>query len=238
MSKIDDALLSIYAIGDTTERALAAGGLVSTLLRIKNVQPIIVGQLAYECYAQASDSHPAIQFQTKTPHLPMRIVYEVMSEMLHGQGHQRDWNLLGIDMSFGGQFISPETNLCRDVQTDFGIASLMPAEQLVAELVVATNVTAHPDAMSAHRAKRLMALALQGVFELDWTKLREIADSENFRVGELVAQMRQEAKADLDASKPPSSPLKAGVLSEPGEDDLPSTKKKTSRVLPATEAAP
>jgi len=229
MSKIDDALLNISRIGDSTERALAAGGLISTLLRIKNVQPVVVGQLAYECYAQAVDSHPSITFHTKTPHLPMRIIYEVMSEMLQASGHQRDWNLLGVEVHFGGQFISNYQELCRDVQTDFGIVSLMPVEQLVADMIVAANEP-HVDAVAIHRAKRLMGLAMNDVFSLDWSKLRAIADSENYRVGELTAQLRQQTKAELDAAtapEPAPAPAPEPEAARPEAEPVDSTKEET-----------
>ncbi len=255
MSKVDDALLSIFSLGSSTERALGAAGLVSTLLRIKNVQPVVVGALAYDRYAEHLDTQPTVLIEAKTPHLPVRIIYEVMSEMLHAQGHQREWNLLGVNIHFGGQFISNHSDLCREVPTDFGIVTLMPVEQLLADLIVATNGP-NSDAVATYRAKHLMSVALQDQVEMDWTKLREIADSENYRVGELVAQLRQETKAEMDAAlsgapapaetsaAPTPTPVASAAPAQPEEDlpapiefteadDVPSTKKETSMVLPA-----
>lgn len=239
MSKVDDALLSIYSLGSATERALGAAGLVSTLLRIKNVQPVVVGSLAYDRYAELTDTQPTVLIEAKTAHLPVRIIYEVMSEMLRAQGHQREWNLLGVNIHFGGQFISSHLDLCREVPTDYGIVTLMPVEQLLADLIVAANGT-NPDAIAVYRAKHLMAVALQDQVEMDWTKLREIADSENYRVGERVAQLRQETKAEMDAAtvavdavEEPASDAPAPVEFTEADADVPSTKKETSMVLPA-----
>ncbi|MEM1058207.1 MAG: hypothetical protein AAGK14_03085 [Verrucomicrobiota bacterium] len=220
MSRIDDALDAIAQIGESSERTLATCGLISTLLRIKNVQSVVVGPFAYACYAQMQDARPSVLLQTKTPHLPVRIIYEVMAEMLPAHGHQAEWNLLGTQITFGGQFVSEHTELCRDLQTDFGIVSLMPPEQLIADYIVAANQP-YQDAVSVHRAKRLMALAMENAFDLDWNQLREIADGENYRVGELAAQLRQQTKAELDAAQASETPAPAAEPAPEPETEPP-----------------
>lgn len=199
MGKIDEALVQIESIKDWTERAMTLGGLVSTLLKLKGVTPIIVGRLAYDTYLGNSNEQEELILATLSGRLSPRILQEVFGEQLRGTGMMWKWKVANTVVKITGEAVLERKELCRDFQTDYGVAKLMPVEELCAERILA-SIYPKPNEQARYEAKRLLILGLAETLVIDWQVLQELCNSERYRAGEQLAALRTEAKQEVDAA--------------------------------------
>ena len=210
MGRIDDALLTLAGIDDTTERAMQLAGLISTLFKLKGVVLIVTGQLAFDSYANASSDKPELELATFSGQLAPRIVLEIMRGQVHAKGSLHHWVVAGIPVRFLGEVTIVYRELCRDFVTDLGVVKLMPAEEITAERIVAA-VHPEPNTESQTQARLLLINALSEAFQMDWAALQTLCHRAEYRVGEELAQMRLAAKKDVDAIG--ASPEQTGRVS-------------------------
>ena len=197
MSKVDEALDKIKAVEDATERALFVGALITTLLKLKGVMPIIVGQTALDCYSNVSHGRDELLLAFFSGKPTPRMLQEVLGEQLKGEGGVWRWRIANINVRFSGDVYTEQRELCRDFQTDYGIAKLVPAEELIAERVLAA-VYPRENIEARQEAKQLMVGALMETFLIEWPVLQKICDSPGYRVGEALAVIRAETKKEID----------------------------------------
>ena len=197
MSKIDEAMASLVQIEDHTERALELAGLISTLFKLRGVVLVVTGELAYASYADVPLTQPELELAPITGKLAPRLVQEIMSGQLGGEGAIGRWIIADIPVRLYNQFDFSMRELCRDFNTDHGVVKLVPAEEITAERILASIYpVANP---VAHRqAIKLLINALTDAFRMDWIALRKICYLPDYRVGEELAQFRTEAKQRAD----------------------------------------
>lgn len=198
MSKIDEALSEIEKIKDWTERAMTLAGLVTTLLKLKGVTPIIVGRLAYDTYLGNTNEQEELILATFSGRLTPRILQEVFGEQLHGVGMTWKWKVANTTVKLTGDVVIEHRELCRDFQTDFGVAKLIPVEELLAERILASFYP-RPHEQARSEAKRLLVLGLAGSLVMDLHALQELCNSHKYRAGEQLAELRTEAKKEVDS---------------------------------------
>jgi hypothetical protein len=196
---IEDSLTAIQGIEDSTERAMALGGLISTLFKIKGVVPVMAGRLSYDCYVGDTNTGQDLILCTHSGTVQPRLLQEVLGEQLQGEGMTWKWQIAGVPVEIQGEIHSAHKELCRDFQTDFGIVKLMPLEELIAERVLA-SIYPRDNEIARDEAKRLMAMGLANVYDIKWPALQALCDSNAYRVGEQLATLRGEAKQDVDAA--------------------------------------
>jgi hypothetical protein len=217
VSKIDEALARIEATEDTSERAFQLAGLVSTLLKIKGIVPVVIGQTALDCYTNGQNGGRVLNLSVFSGTLNPRIMQEVFGEQLHGKGLLTEWEVAGITIRLEEEFISEHRDLCRDFKSDFGIVKLMPAEDLTAaKLWQATRPEVGEAALL--QAKALLINALAETFIMDWDILERVCASPPFQVESLLVQMKLEAEEDLAAIRaesPPPAPEVAAPATPP-----------------------
>lgn len=197
MGKIEDSLTAIQAIEDSTERAMALGGLISTLFKMRGIVPVMVGRLAYDCYVGDINTGRDLVLGTFNGVHQPRVLQEVLGEQLQGEGMIWNWYIAAVAVEIRPDFVSTQKDLCRDFQTDYGIIKLMPLEELIAERVLASYYP-RPNDTARSEAKRLMAMGLANVYDIKWPVLQEMCNSNAYRVGEQLAELRGEAKQDVD----------------------------------------
>jgi len=228
MSLIDDALSSLEAIEDGTERALQLAGLVSTLFKIRGVVLIVTGQSAFDSYANTLSEHPELELAAFAGKLTPRMLQEIMGGQLRGEGSIYRWKVTGIPVRFQDDVSFTLRELCRDYMTDHGVVKLFPAEEITAQRILAA-VYPVPNAVAEQEARLLLINGLTDAFKMDWTALRNLCHQPEYRIGEELAQMRAAAKQEADAlgitvdptgqpSMPPPPPAVSPELSpEPAE---------------------
>jgi hypothetical protein len=198
MGRIDDALLTLAGIEDTTERAMQLAGLISTLFKLKGVVLIVTGQLAFDSYANAVSDKPELELATFSGDPAPRTVLEIMRGQLRSEGSLHHWEVADIPVRFLGEVTIIYRELCRDFVTDLGVVKLMPAEEITAGRILAA-VYPEPNTESQTQVRLLLINALSEAFQMDWTALQTICHRAEYRVGEELAQMRLAAKKDVDA---------------------------------------
>jgi hypothetical protein len=206
MGKIDEAMATLVQIEDRTERALELAGLISTLFKLRGVILVVTGELAYASYADAPATNPELELAPFSGKLLPRLVQEIMSSQLGGEGAVSRWIVAGIPVRFTNEFTLSMRELCRDFNTDHGVVKLIPAEEITAERILASvypvaNPVAHREAM------RLLINGLTDAFHMDWVALRKICYLPDYRVGEELSQFRAEAKQRADTLGLTTSPI-------------------------------
>jgi hypothetical protein len=231
MGRIDDALLTLAGIDDTTERAMQLAGLISTLFKLKGVVLVVTGQLAFDSYANATSDKPELELATFSGQLAPRIVLEIMRGQIRAEGLVHHWEVAGIPVRFLGEVTIVYRELCRDFVTDLGVVKLMPAEEITAGRILAA-VYPEPNTESQTQARLLLINALSEAFQMDWTALQTLCHRAEYRVGEELAQMRLAAKKDVDAIG--ASPDQMGRA--PASQEDPSEKARKASLAASAKA--
>ena len=249
MGRIDDSLLAIESIGDTTERAFQLAGLISTLFKLKGVLLVVTGQLAFDGYTNSASDNPTLDLATLTGKLTPRMVLEIMPTQLRAKGMLAHWTLADIPIRFLGDAAIINRDLCRDFTTDYGVVKFLPAEEITAERILA-SVYPEPDTEAENQAQLLLVHGVTNTIHMDWAALHKICHLPDYRVGEELARMRLAAKKEADAQG--ASPDHVGQVTVPEESpapevaaetvaapevDVPSFEPKPARTLSASERA-
>ena len=197
MSKLRAALDSIAAIESLPERSLEIAGLISTLFRLRDVELIVTGQLAFDSYAARTSPDVELELAAYAGKLTPRLLQEVMGGQLEAEGSVTRWTLLGIPIRFRFESSLALRNLARDLMTKRGLVKLWPAEEITAERVLAAvfpaaNPAAERDALA------LLTNALIDAFDMDWIALRKLCHEPQYRVGEELTELRVLAKRNAD----------------------------------------
>ncbi len=206
MGRIDDALLTLEATENKTERAFQLAGLLSTLFKLKGVVLVVTGQLAFDCYANATSDHPELDLAVFSGKIAPRDLLEIMRSQVRARGAISHWTVAGIPVRFTGDATIAYRDLCRDFTTDHGVVKLVPVEELTADRLLAAY---YPEIdHEAHAQARLLLInGLSEAFHMDWPTLSAICHRPDYRVGEELAQLRQAAKKDVDAIGASVDPL-------------------------------
>ena len=198
MGRIDDAIQTLEAIDNGTERALQLAGLISTLFKIKGVVLVVTGQLAFDSYADTESEQTEVDLAVFAGKLAPRTILEVMRGQLYAQGSLYHWTVAGIPVQLHDDTLIVHRELCRDFTTDHGVIKLLPVEEITADCILAA-IHPEPDPKAQTRARLLLANGLAEAFEMDWAVLQSLCDRPDYRVGEELAQMRLAAKKEVDA---------------------------------------
>jgi len=227
MGRIDDSLLEIQKITDSTERALQVAGLLSTLFKVRGIVLIVVGQLAFDTYANAASDKPEIELAAFSGKLAPRLVLEIMRGQVRAKGSNRRWTVAGLPIRLLDEPEIFHRELCRDIMTEHGVVKLLPAEEITARCILAA-VYPEPDNESHTRARLLLINGLTNAFKMDWPALHEICHRPDYRIGEELAKMRLSAKKDVDAIGASTDPVHETFIPEPAPAaEAPKPKRKS-----------
>jgi len=199
MGRIDDAVRTLEGIENGTERALQLAGLISTLFKIKGVALIVTDQLAFHSYTDTVADEAELDLAAFAGELTPRIVLEVMKGQLHAGGSIYHWSVAGIPVRFQHNIEIAHRELCRDFTTDHGVVKLVPVEEITAAWILAA-VHPEPDSDAHARAHLLLVNGLNEAFDMNWKALYNLCHQPEYRVGDQLAQMRLEAKREVDAA--------------------------------------
>ncbi len=198
MGRIDEAIRTLEAMEDGTERALQLAGLISTLFKIKGVALLVTGQLAFDSYANTSSEYPELELAVFAGELAPRAILEIMRGQLYAEGSLYHWMAAGIPVKFHHHTSLTHRELCREFTTQHGVVKLLPVEEITADYILCA-VHPEPDQAAEARALLLLTNALSETFLMDWPALHALCHRPDYRVGEELARLRIAAKKEVDA---------------------------------------
>lgn len=236
MGRIDDAIRTLEATEDATERALQLAGLISTLFKIKGVVLVVTNQLAFDGYANTASERAEVELAAFAGDLAPRTVLEIMRGQLYGTGSLYQWMVAGIPVRFHHDTIIVYRDLCRDFTTDHGVVKLLPVEEIAANCILAA-VYPEPDPEAEDRARLLLSNGLADLFDMDWTALHTLCHRPEYRVGEDLARIRLAAKREVDAMGAGRDHIgQTSTLPKVVAPDEPFPQEETSSPSPAPSA--
>ncbi len=190
------AMKDIGATSDLLERALKLSGVVTTLFGQAGWPLMVVGGSAIEFYTEGAYMSGDIDFcRRRLEPVPLRLAQELMGRM-GATGGPRSWKVGGLFVDMLGLLENESTSLIRELQTPYGPVSLLPAELLLVERVLAATYPAR-DAGLYDTAKKLMAVGLAGDAPFDWNEVCRLAALPAFRVTDEVKALRLEVENEL-----------------------------------------
>ena len=191
---IATAKADIEATGDLLERALKLSGLVTTLFAERGFPLVVVGGSAVEFYTEGGYMSGDIDFCRKTlKAIPPRIMQEVVAK-LGGKGVARSWLVCGLYVDLLGVLESESTKPNRELETPYGMVSVIPPELALVERVLFAYCP--PTAECVPSARQMMVAALKDD-RFDWTEAERLADSPDFKIFDEFKRLKQEMSDEL-----------------------------------------
>ena len=173
--QINSALADITAEGDPTVKHLKLASLCSTLFAERGIELVVVGGSAIEFYTEGAYTSGDVDFCVMNAREPLtiRLRQEIMGRV-QAKGGPRSWEVAGAYIDVLGAFENLARTRLRAIAAPFGEVKLSPVEELVVERVlVSTYPQDYPPARDC--AKKLVAAALQGEVEVDWSEVKRLA---------------------------------------------------------------
>lgn len=190
------AMTDIAATPDLLERALKLAGVVSTLFGEAGWPLMVVGGSAVEFYTEGAYMSGDIDFcRRRIEPIPLRLAQELMGR-LGATGGPRSWKAGGLFVDMLGLLENESVSPARELQTPYGLVSLIPAELQLVERVLSATYPARDSAMY-DTAKKIMAVGLVGEAPFDWGEVCRLAALPSFNVLEEVKALRREVENEL-----------------------------------------
>ena len=181
---VKSAVAEIESTTDLLERALKLSGLVTTLFQRRGFPLVVVGGSAVEFYTEGGYMSGDIDFCRRSLNaIPPRVMQDVIAE-LGGKGVSRSWIVCGLCVDFLG-LLECETSLpMRELETPYGVVSMIPPELSLVERVLIANYP--PSQELAVTARKMMVAALNDP-NFDWAEAERLAALPDFGV---LAELR------------------------------------------------
>ena len=192
--EIQSALVEITAETDTSLKHLRLASLVSAVFRARGVELVVVGGSAIEFYTEGAYVSGDLDLCLISPaRLNVRTRQELMGQ-LGARGGPRNWQVAGLFVDVLSEFENLAQTPIRRLSGPSGEIRLCPVEELIVERILISRYPGdYPPAREC--AKKLLAVALLGGIETDWTEVRRLAESNAYKnwndVKELVHEQAQ-----------------------------------------------
>ena len=196
--EIAEALASIESGSDSSEQAILLAALVSEVFREAGFEPVVVGGSAIEIYTEGAYRSGDVDIcfsGVPRPGLDERA--RLMRERLHAQGSLRTWKVAHHFIDLLGELETVSEHSLKSLETPLGEVVLMPIEELIAERVFIARGWQSPNIEAENCAKKLLATALNGDFEVDWKEAERIAALPIYDCLNHLKDLRSEVEKEL-----------------------------------------
>jgi hypothetical protein len=197
--KIASALQDIGNERDPNLKSQKLASLVSALFCARGIELVVVGGSAIEFYtdgAYLSGDIDLCQIKPSTP-IPLRLRQEIMGQ-LGAKGGPRSWEVAGMFVDLLGLVETESKSSFRKIKAPYGVVTLMNPEELLVERIL-VSVYPQPNREAANCARKFIASALMGGFEINWREVSRLANSSQYRILKeckaLVGKVARELKA-------------------------------------------
>lgn len=174
-SQIQQALTDIGAETDPTLKHLKLASLVSAVFRERGVELVVVGGSAIEFYTEGAYVSGDVDFcvESSSATLTVRLRQEIMAR-LQATGGPRSWQVRGLFVDVLAHFENLARTPVRRLDAPCGQVRISPVEELIVERVL---ISEYPEDYPPARdcAKKLLAAALLGEIQTDWTEVKRLA---------------------------------------------------------------
>lgn len=175
------ALADISDDSDPSRKAAKLASLCSAIFRERGVELVVVGGSAIELLTEGAYASGDVDFCVLPPGLlSLRQRQELMGQ-LAAQGGPRTWEVAGLFADLLGPMESLARTPLRQIQGPYGIIRVAQPEELLVERVL-VSIYPQPYAPAQACAKMLVAVALRGEVQLDWTEVRRLAALPEYRI--------------------------------------------------------
>jgi hypothetical protein len=179
--QIQHALADITAETDPTLKHLKLASLVSAVFRERGVELVVVGGSAIEFYTEGAYVSGDLDMCLVSPtRLDLRARQELMGR-LDADGGPRNWQIAGQFVDVLGEVETLARTPFGELQAPYGTVRLVSPEDLLVERVL-ISVYPQPHAPAALCARKLLAVALSGLVEMDWPEVRRLAACPEYRI--------------------------------------------------------
>jgi hypothetical protein len=198
-TNIKKALTDIAQTPDLLEKALKLAGLVTCLFREAGWPLVVVGGSAVEFYTEGAYMSGDIDFcrQTLEP-IPLRVSQEIMGK-LEAVGGPRSWKAAGLFVDLLGLLENESKKSCTELQTPYGLVSLIPPEMILVERVLAA-VYPSREQEQYEVAKKVMASGLSKDAAFDWSEAERLAALPAFDVLSEMLALKEEVKREIETA--------------------------------------
>jgi hypothetical protein len=203
--QLERAVAEITAEADPTTKHLRLASLCAAVFQEHGIRLVVVGGSAIEFYTEGAyvsgDLDLCVEFAPAglTPHLRQEIM-----NRLGAVGGPRSWQVGGAFVDVLAGFENLALTPIRSLQGPYGEVRISPVEELIVERVLIGHYTArYPPALAC--AKKLIAAALQGEVETDWSEVRRLAQSPACRNWDHVQTLIHEQAQALQVRSPGDS---------------------------------
>lgn len=180
--KIQAALADITAESDPTLKHLKLASLVSAVFREHGVELVVVGGSAIEFYTEGAyvsgDLDLCVDDKSARPSARLR--QELMGS-LGAKGGPRSWQVGGLYVDLLGNLENLALTPLDELHAPYGPVFLVSPEDLLAERVL-SSVYPQVNNSEAACAKKLIAVALSGNIEMNWSELRRLAECAEYAI--------------------------------------------------------
>jgi len=193
--ELKQALLDIEAERDPAIKHLKLAGLVSTVFRERAIELVVVGGSAIEFYTDGGYVSGDLDLCLISPaRIDLRTRQELMGR-LGAVGGPRSWRVAGQFVDILGEVESLAKRPFEELRAPYGLVRLVGPEELLVERVL-ISVYPQPYEPAVACAKKLIAVALAGQVEIDWSEVARLAERPEYRIlselRRVVAQVADE----------------------------------------------
>jgi hypothetical protein len=199
---IQRALATIRDEKDPTLKSQQLASLCSALFRERGIELVVVGGSAIEFYTEGAYASGDLDLCTVDAARPvsLRVRQELMGQ-LGGKGGPRSWEVAGMFVDLLGPVEAEAATPFRRLQGPYGEVLLMKPEDLLVERVlVSIYPRLNEEALAC--ARKLIAVTLTGEVAVDWSEVKRLAQSPNYRNFDACRQLVGEIANELKTKNP------------------------------------
>jgi len=199
--QIRRALADITAEADPTLKHLKMASLVSTSFRERGIELVVVGGSAIEFYTEGAYVSGDLDLCLVSPsHVDIRTRQEVMGR-IGATGGPRSWQAAGQFVDVLGEVETLARTPFDELQAPYGPVRVISPEDVLVERVL-ISVYPRPYEPAAACARKLVAVALEGLVELDWREARRLAELPEYRILPALEKLVSEVAHELGKPSP------------------------------------
>jgi hypothetical protein len=198
---IQTALADITAENDPTLKHLKLASLVSAVFRERGIELVVVGGSAIEFYTEGAYVSGDLDLCLISPgRLDIRTRQELMGQF-SARGGPRSWQVAGHFVDILGEVETLAATPFDELQAAYGLVRLVSPEDLLVERVL-ISVYPQPDRDAEQCARKLAAVALAGLVEMDWPEVRRLAERPEYRILPALTKLVGEVAHELGKPSP------------------------------------
>ena len=199
--EIQAALIDITAEDDPCLKHLKLASLVSTVFRERLIELIVVGGSAIEFYTDGAYLSGDLDMCLLSPaRLDIRSRQDLMGT-LGAQGGPRSWQVAGQYVDILGEIETLGCTPFNELAAPYGPIRIISPEDLLVERTL-VSVYPQPDQAAAACARKLIAVALSGQLELNWSEAARLAARPEYRILADLTKTVGEVAHELGKSSP------------------------------------